>query len=65
MLQVINKDGVQFLVMSSNALRSLTTEQIARIKTYNDIIDVELDTIEKNGGGSARCMLAEIFLDVI
>ena len=65
MLQVKNKEGVQFLVMSSTAFRSLTQEQISRIRCYNDIIYSELDTIEKNGGGSARCMLAEIFLDKI
>jgi len=63
MLQVKNKQGVPFLVISSTAFRSLSREQVSRIKSYNDIIDVELDTIEKNGGGSARCMLAEIFLE--
>ncbi|MCL2040267.1 MAG: arginine deiminase-related protein [Bacteroidetes bacterium] len=63
MLQVKNKEGTQFLVMSTTAFRSLTQEQVSRIKNYNDIIYSELDTIEKNGGGSARCMLAEIFLD--
>jgi len=61
MLQVQNAQGVPFLVMSSTAYRSLSKEQITRIKSYNDTIDAELDTIEKNGGGSARCMLAEIF----
>ena len=63
MLQVISKSGELFLVMSSTAFRSLTTEQVSIIRKYNQIIDAELDTIEKNGGGSARCMLAEIFLD--
>ncbi|MPN63442.1 hypothetical protein SDC9_211201 [bioreactor metagenome] len=51
--------------MSSTAFRALSREQVTRIKTYNDIIDAELNIIEKNGGGSARCMLAEIFLDAI
>jgi hypothetical protein len=63
MLQVKNNQNIPFLVMSSTALRSLTREQISKIKSYNDIIDAELDVIEKNGGGSARCMLAEIFLE--
>jgi hypothetical protein len=63
MLQVRNMQGEQFLVMSSTAFRSLTAEQITKIRKYNNIIDSELDTIEKNGGGSARCMLAEIFLE--
>jgi len=65
MLQVKNNSGVPFLVMSSCAFKSLSSEQIAKIKFYNEIIDSDLDTIEKNGGGSARCMLAEIFLDRI
>jgi hypothetical protein len=63
MLQVRNITGEQFLVMSSTALRSLQPSQVKRILQYNNIIDTELATIEKNGGGSARCMLAEIFLD--
>lgn len=65
MLQVKNGDNTPFLVMSSTAFRALSREQVTRIKTYNDIIDAELNIIEKNGGGSARCMLAEIFLDAI
>ena len=65
MLQVKNGEGVPFLVMSSRACRVLSREQVTGIKFYNDIIDAELDVIEKNGGGSARCMLAEIFLDKI
>jgi len=64
MLQVQNNKGVPFLVMSSRAFRSLAREQVSRIKSYNDIIDSELETIENNGGGSARCMLAEIFLQL-
>jgi len=64
MLQVKNHKGEQFLVMSSTAFRSLTNDQITTIRKYNEIIDSELDTIEKNGGGSARCMLAEVFLEV-
>ncbi|MBS1509142.1 MAG: amidinotransferase [Bacteroidetes bacterium] len=62
MLQVQNKAGEKFLVMSSQAYRSLTKEQVASIEKYNAIIHSSLDTIERNGGGSARCMMAEIFL---
>ncbi|MGH1519081.1 citrulline utilization hydrolase CtlX [Chryseobacterium sp. JK1] len=62
MLQVQNKDGDKFLVMSQTAYQSLTTEQVAAIEKYCEIIYSDLNTIEVNGGGSARCMLAEVFL---
>lgn len=62
MLQVRNKAGKTFLVMSETAYRSLTPQQIAAITNYSEIIYADLHTIETNGGGSARCMLAEIFL---
>lgn len=62
MLQVNNHLGKKFLIMSQSALDSLSQEQIQRIESYNEIIAADLHTIEKNGGGSARCMLAEVFL---
>jgi hypothetical protein len=62
MLQVENNSGKKFLVMSSQAYRSLTIDQISKINKYNSILHSSLDTIERNGGGSARCMMAEIFL---
>ncbi|MDR6488752.1 hypothetical protein J2799_003287 [Chryseobacterium vietnamense] len=62
MLQVQNKDGEKFLVMSQTAYQSLSSEQVAAIKKYCEIIYSDLNTIEVNGGGSARCMLAEVFL---
>ena len=62
MLQVQNQNGDNFLVMSETAYKSLTKEQIATIEKYNEIIYSDLNTIEINGGGSARCMLAEVFL---
>ncbi len=62
MLQVHNSDGKTFLVMSQTAYHSLTAEQIAQIEKYSEIIYADLNTIEVNGGGSARCMLAEVFL---
>jgi hypothetical protein len=62
MLQVNNSAGEYFLVMSSQAYRSLTSEQISQIEQHNPILHTPLDTIERNGGGSARCMIAEIFL---
>ncbi len=61
MLQVHNKAGEKFLVMSTQAYNSLTTAQLESIQQYNAIIHSPLETIETNGGGSARCMMAEIF----
>ncbi|KQS93568.1 arginine deiminase-related protein [Chryseobacterium sp. Leaf394] len=62
MLQVQNKDGKKFLVMSQTAYRSLNETQVSNIEKYCEIIYSDLNTIEVNGGGSARCMLAEVFL---
>lgn len=62
MLQVSNKEGKKFLVMSQSAYQSLMPEQIQQIEKYSEIIYADLETIETNGGGSARCMLAEVFL---
>lgn len=62
MLQVQNTRGDRFLVMSSQAYNSLTAEQIKRIEHYNPILHSDITTIETNGGGSARCMMAEVFL---
>ena len=63
MLQVQNYEGKKFLVMSQSAYQSLTPEQILNIEKYSEIIYSDLETIETNGGGSARCMLAEVFLE--
>jgi hypothetical protein len=62
MLQLKNKTGETLLVMSQAARDCLAKTQIERIKKHNDhIIPVGINTIEKIGGGSARCMIAEIF----
>jgi hypothetical protein len=62
MLQVANAAGESLLVMSEQAYLSLNAEQITALEQYSRIIYAPLYTIEKNGGGSARCMLAEIHL---
>lgn len=62
MLQVQNKSGEKFLVMSQSAYKSLNRDQVSAIEKYCEIIYSNLEVIETNGGGSARCMLAEIFL---
>lgn len=64
MLQVINNAGKQFLIMSSQAYESLTPNQVNALTSFNTILHSPLYTIEKNGGGSARCMMAEIFLPI-
>ncbi|MEY8021528.1 citrulline utilization hydrolase CtlX [Muriicola sp. SD30] len=62
MLQVIGKEEKRYLAMSSAAFTSLTPEQITAINRHCEILHSPLETIETCGGGSARCMMAEIFL---
>jgi len=62
MLQVGGMGASKYLVMSQTAYNSLTREQIKSIEKYNPIIAVDINTIETLGGGSARCMMAEVFL---
>jgi len=62
MLQVENVSGQKLLVMSSQAFHSLTKQQVEKLSSYNNIIHSPLVTIETNGGGSARCMMAEVHL---
>ena len=62
MLQVQSKTGEKYLVMSASAHQSLSPEQVEQIEKHCQILSSSLDTIEACGGGSARCMMAEIFL---
>ncbi len=62
MLQVIGGGEKRYLVMSSAAYNSLNQEQLKAIRRHCEIIHSPLDTIETCGGGSARCMMAEVFL---
>ena len=62
MLQVQNANHENYLVMSTSAFKCLTEEQKGRIESYCKILHSEIDTIETLGGGSARCMMAEVFL---
>lgn len=62
MLQVRGTDDELFLVMSQAAHNSLNQSQLSQIQNHCKIISSPLDTIEACGGGSARCMMAEIFL---
>lgn len=63
MLQLKNKDGQLFLVMSNSAFTCLTDMQLKQIEPLTKILSVNIPTIETIGGGSARCMMAEIFLE--
>jgi hypothetical protein len=62
MLEVRGADDKRYLVMSASAHQSLNTKQIAQLEKHATILSSSLDTIEACGGGSARCMMAEIFL---
>lgn len=62
MLQVENQYGRRYLVLSSQAYSALDDLQLAQLEAFNPLVHAPLGTIEKNGGGSARCMMAEIFL---
>ena len=62
MLQVLGADDKRFMVMSSAAFKSLRQDQIDAIEKHCPILHSPLDTIETCGGGSARCMMAEVFL---
>lgn len=62
MLQVRNEKGETYLVMSQQAFESLTEEQITEIEKRTKILSSPIEAIETLGGGSARCMMAEVFL---
>ncbi len=61
MLQVENTEGTPLLILSQTALDALTSDQIATLSTFNELVAVNIPTIERYGGGSARCMIAEIY----
>ncbi|MFT5254058.1 MAG: hypothetical protein ACI87N_003121 [Flavobacteriales bacterium] len=62
MLEVRGTDDKRYLVMSASAHKSLTANQVEKLEKRATILSSSLDTIEACGGGSARCMMAEIFL---
>ena len=64
MLQVQSLKGEKLLVMSNQAYESLSTKQVKKLEGFNRILHSSLNVIETNGGGSARCMLAEIHLPI-
>ena len=62
MLEVRGANDKRYLVMSAAAHKSLTPKQMEQLEKHAEILSSSLDTIEACGGGSARCMMAEIFL---
>jgi len=62
MLEVQNKDGESLIVMSKSAWDSLNYEQKAILSSFSKPVYSDISTIENNGGGSARCMMAEVHL---
>ena len=62
MLQVENREGKKIAVLSETACQSLTAKQIESLSAYSELVSIPIPTIEKTGGGSVRCMIAEIFL---
>ena len=62
-IEVENTKGVSHIIMSEKAYQALDHKQLDSINSVSNIIAIPLETIERYGGGSARCMVAEIFLE--
>lgn len=62
MLQLVDRDGAPLLVLSTTALASLRPEQLRLLEAKTALLPVSIPTIERAGGGSARCLMAENYL---
>ena len=62
MLELNNQSGESLVVMSKSAWESLNYEQRTTLNTFSKPVYADISTIENNGGGSARCMIAEVHL---
>ena len=62
MLELRGANDKKYIIMSTSAYQSLNPKQIAQLGNHGEILTSGLDTIEACGGGSARCMIAEVFL---
>jgi len=60
MYQLFNDKNESLILMSEQAFLSLNSEQVNKLKKHGELIHSPLYTIEKYGGGSARCMIADI-----
>lgn len=63
MLLLKNDKDENVIIMSTRAHKSLSSKQIKQLKKHGQILHSEIKTIEDLGGGSVRCMMAEVFLD--
>jgi hypothetical protein len=63
LLQVKNKSGDKYIVLSQTAYHSLTPQQKEALSSYGVLLPIDVSTIERVNGGSTRCMMAEIFLE--
>lgn len=63
MLQVESADNKFYTILSQQAFQSLTDNQKQQLSTHTNLLPVNISTIETVGGGSVRCMMAEIFLE--
>ncbi|MHB8208874.1 citrulline utilization hydrolase CtlX [Mucilaginibacter sp.] len=62
MLEVKSKNEDTLIVMSESAFRALNQDQKSSLEKYGKLIYADIQTIENNGGGSTRCMMAEVHL---
>lgn len=65
MLEVKSQLNETLIIMSESAFKSLKSGQIAVLENYGKLVYADIHTIENNGGGSARCMMAEVHLPVV
>ncbi|PWK79329.1 hypothetical protein LX99_01786 [Mucilaginibacter oryzae] len=65
MLEVKNKAGEVLIVMSANAYNALDDKQRLKLEQFGKPVYADINTIESNGGGSARCMMAEVHLPLV
>ena len=62
MIELNNTDGRSIIVLSQSAYNSLSPEQTNKLSQFGELLPISIPTIEKIGGGSVRCMIAENFL---
>jgi hypothetical protein len=62
MLEIKSKNGDTLIAMSESAFKALDNEQKTRLEKYGKLVHADIHTIENNGGGSTRCMMAEVHL---
>lgn len=64
MLEIRNNKGESLIAMSQNAFNALDEDQRTALQKFGKLIYADINTIETNGGGSARCMMAEVHLPI-